>query len=116
MSSAHTYKNLIFTNHAIARMNERSITDDAIYWVLKDPDTVKGDRYGHQSVKFIRLYRDRLYHVVAQHKPKENAWLIVSVWVRGEDDTESVASQIILAPFRIVWWLIRQLGIILFKR
>lgn len=107
--STHTYKNLIFTKHALARMNERSIQYDSIYWVLRDPDSVKGELQGSKPVKFIRLYTNRLYHVVAQWKKDQQAWLVVSVWVRGEDDKEAISTQLVLFPFRVIWWIIRRI-------
>lgn len=114
--SAHTYKNLIFTKHALSRMNERNISDDSIYWVLKDPDAVKGNKEGSGPVKFIRVLNGRNYYVVAQWKKSEQAWLIVSVWVRGEDDKESLTTQLVLAPFRMLWWLLRQVWGLIFKQ
>ena len=115
MASQH-YKNLIFTKHALARMNERSISEDSIYWVIRDPDTTKGNKDGYGSVKFIRVLNNRNFHVVAQWKKEQSAWLVVSVWVRGEDDREPISTQIILGPFRVIWWLFKQLFKVIFKR
>jgi hypothetical protein len=93
-------------------MRERSISDDSIYWVIRDPDTTKGNSQGTSPVKFIRTLAGRNYHVVAQWKKQEQAWLIVSVWVRGEADRESLSIQLILAPFRLLRWLLQ----LLFKK
>lgn len=103
------YKNLIFTKHALARMRERSVSNDSIFRVIQAPDTIKGDKSGSKPVKFVRLYNDRLYHVIAQWKRQERAWLVVSVWVRGEDDRESILAQLLLLPFRLFWRLLKKL-------
>ncbi len=90
-------------------MKERSISDDSVYWVIRDPDKTKGNPHGHSAVKFIRTLNNRNYHVVAQWKKQEQSWLIVSVWVRGEDDREPFATQLVLAPFRLLWWILRKI-------
>jgi hypothetical protein len=103
------YKNIILTKHALARMGERSVTNDSIFRVIQSPDSVKGDRNGSKPVKFIRELNDRLYHVVAQWKKQEQAWLVVSVWVRGEDDRESFVVQLLMLPFKLLWWIVKKL-------
>ena len=90
-------------------MSERSISNDSIFRVIQAPDTIKGDKNGTKPIKFIRVFNGRLYHVVAQWKRQEQSWLIISVWVRGEDDRESIIVQLLMLPFKLLWWIIRKL-------
>ena len=102
----NTYKNLIFTNHAFDRLSLRSITQDAIWQTITYPEK----KYPQdQTTKFIKSVQDRRLHVIASWLTKENKWLVVSVWVRGEEDKEPVVWQLITLPFRLIWWLIKKL-------
>jgi hypothetical protein len=94
-----TYKNLVFTKHALERLSDRTITQDAIYQTVQAPDR---SLPGQGNTKFIRAVSGRLIHVVAA-PIKKHQWLVVSVWVRGEEDREPLAWQIITLPFRLVW-------------
>lgn len=99
-----TYKNVVFTKHALARLDDRTITQDAVYRVIQSPDR-RFER--DDTTKFIRTLNGRKYHVVASYLKKEHKWLVVSVWVRGEDDKISLAWQLITLPFRLAWWGMR---------
>lgn len=100
-----TYKNLVFSKHALERLGDRVLTQDAIYQTLTQPDKTFPSK---GNTKFIKTLNDRRIHVVAT--PIENhQWLIVSAWVRGEEDREPLAWQIIVAPFRFLWFLLRQI-------
>ncbi|HEX7018041.1 MAG TPA: DUF4258 domain-containing protein [Patescibacteria group bacterium] len=100
------YKNLVFTKHALERLNDRTITAEAVQRVIQAPDK-KFDNGG--STKFIRTLDDRKYHVVASYLKQEHTWLIISVWVRGEDDQQPLIWQLITLPFRFGWWLVKKL-------
>ncbi len=84
-------QNLVFTNHALARLSKRSMTKKNVYLTVTQPDqkfisqeeTREGDQ---ETVKFVKTVNQRNYQVVAQFLAKENKWLIISVWVRGEED------------------------------
>jgi len=92
-----TYKNLVFTKHALNRLDFRAITQDAIYQTVSNPDK----SFANQShTKFIRTINDRLIHVVA--KPiKNRQWLIISVWVRGEEDRVPLIWKLLTLPFKL---------------
>lgn len=95
------YQNLVFTNHALERIGLRSISQHHVQQVLADPDkTFPSDK--PEQIKFIRLLHNRTIHVVAKHLSDQNKWLIVSVWVRGEDDPVPLMWQIITFPFKII--------------
>ena len=98
-----TYKNLVFSKHALARLKDRTLNQDAIYQAVSFPDKSFANK---DSTKFIKLINDRLIHVVAT-PIKNNQWLIVSAWVRGEEDKQSIIWQLITLPFKIIWWVIK---------
>src|SRR5690606_7369011 len=98
----------IFTKHALERSKIRSVSLDAVVSVLQKPDTTKPTEKENTS-KFIRLLNDRLIHVVATYLPEQQKWLVVSVWVRGEEDKPSLSWQLISFPFKALWWLLKKL-------
>ena len=88
-------------------MLERSITAESVYQTVNNPSGEKNE--GKRSKKFVRTISGRNYHVIAQWKSIEQKWLIISVWVRGEDDKESLSVQIVLLPFRLLWWIFKKI-------
>lgn len=105
------YKNLVFTNHAFDRIKGRVITQDAVWQAVKNPD--KKFKQG-SSTKFIKTVNNRKIHTVANYLSKENKWLIISVWVRGEDDKLPLTWRLITFPFlltyKILIWLLKRLS------
>lgn len=103
------YKSIIFTDHALERLEKRSITPEMVYQVVSSPFK---KHPGKTSTKFIKNLNDRNVHVVAQHLNKEKKWLIISVWVRGEDDLQPLAWRILTFPFWLIWiflkWLFKK--------
>jgi hypothetical protein len=100
------YQGFIFTKHALERINDRSVTKDMVTQTLRHPDrTQPTDKPG--VIKFIRQFGDRPVHVVATLLPDQKKWLIVSVWVRGEEDKVPLAWKLITFPFKLFWWLCR---------
>ena len=77
-----SYKNLVFTKHAWERLSDRSLTKDAVYQAVSFPDKTF---HNQDNYKFIRTLRSRKIHVVAT-PIEENKYLVISTWVRGEDD------------------------------
>lgn len=95
------YQNLVFTNHALDRLKLRSLSQHQIQQVLDNPDkTFPSDK--PDQTKFIRTLNQRTIHVVAKHLPDQKKWLILSVWVRGEDDPIPLTWKIITFPFKII--------------
>jgi hypothetical protein len=100
------YKNLIFTHHASARFQDRHITADAIWQTVQWPDKKFTN---HEKIKFIKTINDRRLHVIASWLAKDKKWLIISVWVRGEEDKEPIIWSLITLPFKITYWLLTRL-------
>jgi hypothetical protein len=107
----HT-ENLVFTKHALERMERRSISREMIRRALSKPDiTVPGHNPKKQNqVKFIKTINERRLHVVATLLP-EKKWLIVSSWVKGEEDKAPLMWLILSFPFKVafkvLWWLLK---------
>lgn len=99
------YKNLIFSNHAFERIKGRSVSQDAVWAAINHPD--KRFSQGENTTKFIRSVSNRKVHAVATFLKHEQKWLVVSVWVRGEDDQLPLVWQLITLPFKILWWLLK---------
>ncbi len=110
---SESYKNLIFTKHAYDRIKQRSVSMDAIYQTVKNPDKKQSKGEGKQ--KYFKTIRNRNYQVIATYKSDQNKFLVISAWVRGEDDRLPLAWILITSPFKFLFWIIRILLKIIFK-
>lgn len=74
----------MWTDHALERARRRGLSQSEIVAVLRHPDkTFPGKKL--DSVKFIRTINGRRIHAVAALN-EERKWILMSVWVRGEED------------------------------
>jgi hypothetical protein len=78
---------IIWSDHALRRVHQRSIGIEAVQHVLLHPHKIFATR-DNGTKKFIGIVGGRKLHVIAA-PTKEKQWVIVSVWVRGEDDPRS---------------------------
>lgn len=106
MPKPNTYRDLIFTNHAYHRLKQRSLSADGVWQTIHQPISKVKSGKGH---KYIRQIGDRNYQVVANFLSQENKYLIVSLWVRGEDDRLPLTWQILRLPFVLLWWLVKKI-------
>lgn len=103
------YRGLIFTKHALERAQDRGITQAMVAEVMAHPDhTHPGEK--PYSAKFIRELQGRRVHVVATFLPDKRQWLIVSVWVRGEEDRVPMAWQLLTLPFKVGWIFVKKIS------
>jgi len=98
---------IILSKHALERAKSRKIATPLIEKIILDPDQTFNLKDG--KFKFIKNLDDRHYQVVAAQIKKENKWLVISVWVRGEDDRAPFVWILITAPFRLLWYLLKNL-------
>lgn len=103
----HTYKQLVFTNHGWDRLQDRHLTADAVWQTVTSPS--HQESMGEGKTKYIKTVNHRLIHVVASWLPHEQRWLVISVWVRGEADSVPLMWQILIAPFKLLLWLLKLL-------
>lgn len=107
-----SYKNLVFTKHAWERLKDRSLTKDAIHQTVSYPDKTF---HNQDNYKFIRTIRGRKIHVVAT-PVEDNKYLVISTWVRGEDDKLPLIWLLITLPFKIVWWILKTIFVSIFGK
>jgi hypothetical protein len=101
---AARYQDIILTDHADYRQSYRSLTKQGIYQAIHQPD--KKIRIEQDKWKFIKTINGRPYHVIASFLPNKQKWLVISVWVRGEDDRPPLLWKLITLPFKLLWWVI----------
>ncbi len=77
-------KKIIYTNHAIERRVVRRISKKAIQQTVLKPDSTEKENDG--DTEFKKTVDGRKIHAIAKPLPDQQAWLIKTVWVRGEDD------------------------------
>ncbi|AKM81586.1 MAG: hypothetical protein UT13_C0001G0626 [Candidatus Pacebacteria bacterium GW2011_GWF2_38_9] len=104
---------IILSKHALERARSRKMELSLIEKVVANPDK-KFDLEENKS-KFLKTIDGRRYQVVATYLQKENKWLVISVWVRGEEDQLPFIWILITSPFRLLWWLIKIIWQILAK-
>ncbi len=98
----------IFTKHSLERLQQRSISQDAAELVLRSPErTEPGKKEG--TVKFVRTVNGRNVQLIATYLQDQKKWLVVSAWVRGEDDKVPLMWLILTFPFKAMWWLMKKL-------
>jgi hypothetical protein len=102
----------IFTKHALERLQQRSISQDTAEAVLYHPDRTEPGQKPN-TVKFIRTIHGRNVQIVATYLEDQKKWLVVSAWVRGEDDKVPFAWLLITLPFKLLWWLGKKLFMLL---
>ncbi len=101
------FRDLIFTNHAEHRLKDRSLRKEGIHQTIHQPSYKKKMDKG--KIKFIADINNRQYHVIATPLPQKDKWLIISNWVRGEEDRVPLIWQLITAPFRLIWYIMKQI-------
>lgn len=112
MANQHTYRDLIFTNHAYGRLKQRSLSQHGVWETVHQPhQKIKKGK----NTKYIRTIKGRKYQVVAKQLPRENKYLVISLWIRGETDKLPLAWRLIRFPFVVVWKLLVWLWNLLWK-
>lgn len=95
-----TYKDIIFTKHAAERLALRSITRHSIWETIHYPDTVKAEKKDLQ--RYIKTINGRKHFAVVSYLSKEKKYLVVSTWIRGEDDRVPLVWTLITLPFKLL--------------
>ena len=101
------YHGFIFSKHAMDRLDLRSITQDMVVQTLEHPEVTKPTGKP-DTTKFMKVVNGRRMQVIAKYLTKEKQWLVISVWVRGEEDRQSLVWQIITLPFRGIWYVTKK--------
>lgn len=98
---------IVLTKHALERAKSRKMELYPIERTILDPD--QKISLGEQKFKFLKNVAGRRYQLVATFLPKEDKWLVISAWVRGEEDQLPFVWRLISAPFHFLWWLIKMI-------
>lgn len=79
---SYKYRNLIFTDHVIKRMQERSLRTEDVWAAWYNPDN---SRYAKSKGAWIyyKQINSQLLEVVAK-KNVNRDWVILSVWLKKE--------------------------------
>jgi hypothetical protein len=94
---------VVLSNHALARAKSRKMELKAIDKLILEPE--RKIILDQQKFKFFKKIGHRHYQAVATYLPKEDKWLVISVWVKGEADQPPFVWLLITAPFRLLWFL-----------
>lgn len=83
---------ITFTTHALERMKLRNIYRYEVKETILNPEKTFEEE--DDKVKFIskEFSLNRSYHVVGRFLPDENKWLVISPWIRGEEDDGSLST------------------------
>ncbi|MDO5561781.1 MAG: DUF4258 domain-containing protein [bacterium] len=103
---------IIFTDHARARIRKRRMSLTGVEKTIENPDRKKTLSDG--QTKFVKFLDNRLYQVIAVYKSDQKAWIVISAWIRGEEDQPDLIWRLITAPFKLLAKLWRWLWHLLF--
>ncbi len=78
------HQTVVFTKHARERLELRRTGEDMVIQVMRNPSTTY--RIDDGKIKFIGKSMGAKVHVIGKPIPEQNKWLVISLWVRGEDD------------------------------
>ena len=93
--------NIVFTSHAQKRLSRRDITEENVIRAIRMPDKIiKQEKDGFY--KFIKIINEREVQVIAKKLTVENKWLVVSVWVRGEEDKPNIIIRTFVLIYRLI--------------
>lgn len=99
------YGGYVWTNHALERLRYRRIAQSDVVSAMSRPDkTFPAKKEG--SVKFIRTINGRTIHAVAAQNDRKQ-WVVLSVWVRGEEDRMKFPEKYV---YMFVVWVGRKIG------
>lgn len=78
------HKTVVFTKHARERLDLRRLSEDVIIQVMRKPNSTHKLEDG--KIRFISKVMGSKVYVICKPILEENKWLVISLWVRGEDD------------------------------
>jgi calcineurin-like phosphoesterase len=94
------YKNVIFTNHALERLELRRMTQEMVFTTIIRPDHYREEDDGDSE--FIKVVNGRRVHVISVYLSNEQKWLVKSAWVRGEGDPNALWQWLLRGLRRLV--------------
>lgn len=84
------HETVVFTKHAREQLSLRKIGEDMVIQVMRRPSKTYNADNG--KIKFIGKTAGAKLHAVCKPIPEENKWLVITLWIRGEDDAGNFVS------------------------
>lgn len=75
---------VVFSNHALERMDQRAISKDTVLLAIRKSERTYPEADG--DTKFLLRVTGGNIHVVCKPLPDENKWLVKSVWFRSDQE------------------------------
>lgn len=98
-------RRIILTDHARERMFLRKISQSLVQTAISKPDDRQIEADGDtEFIKQVdRKGEKRKLHVIAKPMPEEgkDAWLVKTVWIRGEDDPNFIIKSFRMLVMRL---------------
>lgn len=79
MPATSGYKNIIWTNHVLQRLNDRNIPQELAWKAFRYPDKSMPGNSSH-TTEFVKRIDERTVTIVATQNSKRE-WIILSCWV-----------------------------------
>lgn len=95
------FRDIVFTSHAEERMQLRNLDAQLIHKLWHAPEQIEKLEDGKE--KRIATKHDRTVHMIGTYLQDEDKWLLISTWVRGEDDPVPWVWQLLVMSVRVVW-------------
>jgi hypothetical protein len=94
---------IILTDHVRRRMRLRGISEGDISLALRESDRRFSSGDGRE--KFIKYLDREPLHVIAKRNSVGD-WVVLSAWIRGQDDPLPLWWRAIRLPFLLLWHLL----------
>ncbi len=79
MAAARIFRDLIWTNHALDRLEQRKLPQEIAWTAFRYPDEVlKGKQAG--SYEYRKRYQNSLITLIATQNERRE-WVVLSVWI-----------------------------------
>lgn len=78
MAVSTRYKDTIWTNHVLERLEDRNIPQELAWRTLWYPDTTKKGQHSHTK-EFTKKIENRIITVIATPNEKKE-WIVMSCW------------------------------------
>lgn len=107
---SRVYHNLIWTNHALQRLEERKLSQEIAWTAFRYPDKVMKGRLSG-SYEYQKRYQHSLITLIAKQNDRSQ-WVVLSAWIdpplQGTWDAKKKAywKEYQRAGFFGKWWVV----------
>lgn len=93
------FSKIVYTDHAIQRRVVRRVSKKSIKQTIDKPDKTELEK--DNDTEFTKVINGREVHVVAKPLPDQDAWLVKTTFVRGEDDPNIIVKSALTTVARL---------------